>query len=237
MTPGIFIYHHLRSHTILYSNQRFVFAVTQNLVNIGVVPRSDLGTVFEIKTIQRHTHSPAARADGHILKLYGTVGRAGGRARRGPRRFDFRSPRRALRGSECARPGPVGPVRAIIGGGFVTPRVLHSTGLTYPTARARLRPPLGRAGGSLEAGGFAPASYEAVRLSGAVGVEGPLRTPGAYLTCLRLHQGDVRGHFFDSGGGPSGRPPAALAAPWRRVTRGGAGAAFGVLRGSGRPFG
>ena len=65
----------------------------------------------------------------------------------------------------------------IIGGGFVTPRV-HS-GLTYPTARARLRPPLGRAGGSLEVGGFAPASHEAVRLSGAVG-EGPLRTP-AYL--------------------------------------------------------
>ena len=63
---------------------------------------------------------------------------------------------------------------SIIGGGFVTPRV-HS-GLTYPTARARLRPPLGRAGGSLEVGGFAPAhapaSHEAVRLSGAVG-EGP----------------------------------------------------------------
>ena len=62
-------------------------------------------------------------------------------------------------------------------GGLVTPRV-HS-GLTYPTARARLRPPLGRAGGSLGFGGFAPASHEAVRLSGAVG-EGPLRTP-AYL--------------------------------------------------------
>ena len=59
---------------------------------------------------------------------------------------------------------------SIIGGGYVTPRV-HS-GLTYPTARARLRPPLGRAGGSLEVGGFAPASHEAVRLSGAVG-EGP----------------------------------------------------------------
>ena len=68
----------------------------------------------------------------------------------------------------------------IIGGGFVTPRV-HS-GLTYPASRARLRPPLGRAGGSLAGGGFAPASHEAVRLkvySGAVG-EGPLRTP-AYL--------------------------------------------------------
>ena len=38
----------------------------------------------------------------------------------------------------------------IIGGGFVTPRV-HS-GLTYPSMRARLRPPLRRAGGSLYPG-------------------------------------------------------------------------------------
>ena len=57
----------------------------------------------------------------------------------------------------AGRPGP----RNNRGGLIVTPRV-HS-GLTYPTARARLRPPLGRAGGSLEAGGFAPASHEAVR--------------------------------------------------------------------------
>ena len=43
-----------------------------------------------------------------------------------------------------------------------------------------------------------------------------------------LSQG-ARGHFFDGRGGPSGRPPVALAAPWRRMARGGAGAALGVL--------
>ena len=52
-------------------------------------------------------------------------------------------------------------------------------GIDLPWHRARLRPPLGRAGGLPLRGGFAPASHEAVRLSGAVG-EGPLRTP-AYL--------------------------------------------------------
>ena len=34
-----------------------------------------------------------------------------------------------------------------------------------------------------------------------------------------------------------GRPPAALAAPWRSVARGGAGAALGILRWWGWPFG
>ena len=53
-----------------------------------------------------------------------------------------------------------------------------------------------------------------------------LRPPTASNPCLS--QG-ARGHFFYSRGGPSGRPPGALAAPWRRVTRGGAGAALGVL--------
>ena len=88
-----------------------------------------------------------------------------------------------------------------------------------PRHRARLKPPLGRAGGIPLRGGSPAASREAVRFSGAVG-EGPASNP-----CLS--QG-ARGHFFDSRGGPSGRPPGALVAPWRRVTGGGAGAALGV---------
>ena len=51
---------------------------------------------------------------------------------------------------------PAAGLLLIIGGGTVTPRI-HSQ-LTYPAARARFRPPLRRAGGSLGGGGSPAAS-------------------------------------------------------------------------------
>ncbi len=50
--PGIFI---ASPDTILYSNQRFVFVVTQSLVNSGVATHSNLGTVFDIKATRRQS--------------------------------------------------------------------------------------------------------------------------------------------------------------------------------------
>ena len=45
--PGIFI---CSERTILYSNRRFLLAVTRSLVRNGVATRYHMGTVFEVKT-------------------------------------------------------------------------------------------------------------------------------------------------------------------------------------------
>ena len=52
-------------------------------------------------------------------------------------------------------------------------------------------------------GGFAPASHEAVRLSGAVG-EGPLRSSNPCLKSQGASWQGARGHFFDGRGAPFG---------------------------------
>ena len=52
LPQGIFV---ASADMVLCSNQRFVFAVTPSLVNSGVAPRSNLGTVFETKAIRRHS--------------------------------------------------------------------------------------------------------------------------------------------------------------------------------------
>ena len=52
----------------------------------------------------------------------------------------------------CAAANSWDPSQIIIGGGIVTPRI-HSQ-LTYPAARARFKPPLRRAGGSLMSRGL-----------------------------------------------------------------------------------
>jgi len=114
-------------------------------------------------------------------------------------------------------------------GGFVTPRV-HS-GLTYPETRA---------GGSLMAGGFVPASHEAVYrllggwlrsrfeplpISGDVGSlsgEGaafwvgiPGRPRRAVAQVASRGSTGAAPWVLGVGGGPSGSsPPVALAAPW-----------------------
>jgi len=51
LPPGIFI---ASTDTVLYSNQRFVLAVTQSLVDSGIAPHSALGIVFEISAMRRH---------------------------------------------------------------------------------------------------------------------------------------------------------------------------------------
>jgi hypothetical protein len=51
LPPGIFI---ASTDTILFSNQRFVLAVTQSLVDSGIAPHSALGIVFEITAMRRH---------------------------------------------------------------------------------------------------------------------------------------------------------------------------------------
>jgi hypothetical protein len=45
--PGIFI---CSERTILYSNRRFLLAVTRSLVRNGVATRYHMGTIFEVKT-------------------------------------------------------------------------------------------------------------------------------------------------------------------------------------------